>query len=135
MSKMNFLNFNIFNLKYLLIEFIILNLSQIYFCIPYLFKTNVWNRIKPPFEFCLLVLWIHKGYFVVKGCVLLLLNIKSFKIILNNFFIPESFNTNISHQLFTSRLPLWFHNTRKQIQKVILYLKPGFKRLFERFLV
>ena len=33
----------IFNLKCLLIEFIISNLSKIYFCIPNIFKTNVYN--------------------------------------------------------------------------------------------
>ena len=34
----------IFSLKYLLIEFVIPNLSQIYFCIPEIFKKHVSNR-------------------------------------------------------------------------------------------
>ena len=34
-----------FNLKCLLIEFVITNLSQIYCCIPEIFKTNVTNRL------------------------------------------------------------------------------------------
>ena len=44
----------IFNLKCLLIEFVIPNLSQIYFCVHEIFKTNVSNRLystKSPFEF------------------------------------------------------------------------------------
>ena len=50
--------------KCLLIEFVISNLNQIYFCILEIFKT------KSVFLFiCLLVLWIHKGYFVVKKLV------------------------------------------------------------------
>ena len=43
-----------FNLKCLLIEFVIPNMSQIYFCIPEIFRTNVLNRFlgtKSPFEF------------------------------------------------------------------------------------
>ena len=43
---------------------------------------------------------------------------------------PDSFNTNISHQLLTTQLPLLIHNTRTQIQTVILYSKTGFKSLF-----
>ena len=50
--------------KCLLIEFVISNLNQIYFCILEIFKT------KSVFLFiCLLAVWIHKGYFVVKKLV------------------------------------------------------------------
>ena len=63
------------NLKCWLIEFVIPNLSKIYFWIPEIFKTNVSNRFKSEFTIrehkitigiCVLVLWIHKVYFVVK---------------------------------------------------------------------
>ena len=46
--------YGIFNLKCLLIEFVIPNLSQNFFCIPEIFKTNVSNRFlstKSTFEF------------------------------------------------------------------------------------
>ena len=42
---------------------------QKYFCIPESFKKNISTRFlstKLPFEFFVLVLWIHKDYFVVK---------------------------------------------------------------------
>ena len=61
------------NILFLLIEYFILNLSRIYFCILEIFQTNVSNRFlstKSPFEInCVLVLWIHKGYCVVKKLV------------------------------------------------------------------
>ena len=38
----------------------------------------------------------------------------------------ESFNSNISNQLFDYTISI--HSTRTQIQKVILYSKIGFKR-------
>ena len=55
----------IFNLKCLLIEFVILNLSQIYFFIPENFEYKI------IFGIYVLVLRIHnhKGYFVVKKLV------------------------------------------------------------------
>ena len=37
------------------------------------------------------------------------------------YFWPESCNTNISQQLFYYKKPLCIHNSRKQIQKMILY--------------
>ena len=46
-----------FNLKFLLIEFVRPNQSQIYFCMPEIFKTNYQNRFlntKLPFEFVFL---------------------------------------------------------------------------------
>ena len=50
------------------------------------------------------------------------------------FFEYQSFNTNISHQLFDYKITLWINNTRTQIQKMILYSKPGFRCSFKRFL-
>ena len=44
-------------------------------------------------------------------------------------FIPESFNTNISHQLFGYTISF----VKTQIQKVILYSKTGFKVCFKDF--
>ena len=38
---------------------------------------------------------------------------------INFSFIPESSNTNISHQPLTTCYPLWINSTRTQIQKVI----------------
>ena len=53
---------------------------------------------------------------------------QQFLSILNKFFcLPESFNTNISHQLFDYTITFC---TRTQIQKVILNSKNGFKRSF-----
>ena len=49
------------------------------------------------------------------------------------FFLPESFNTNNSHQLFDyiQNNLLWNNcSTKTQIQKVILYSNTGFKRSF-----
>ena len=48
--------------------FVIPNLSQIYFCLPEIFLTNISNcflSTKSSFEF----VWIHKGYCVVKKLV------------------------------------------------------------------
>ena len=62
----------LFNFWCLLIEFVIPNLRRIYFRIPEIFKTNIWNRFflyKITFWICVLVLWIHKGYCVVKKLV------------------------------------------------------------------
>ena len=47
---------------------------------------------------------------------------------------PESFNTNISDQLLTTKINLLIHNTRIQIQRVILYTNTGFNRSVWRFL-
>ena len=50
--------------------------------------------------------------------------------------MSESFNTRIQHQFFIKNLPLRFHNTHPQIQKVILFLqsnaglKASFRDLF-----
>ena len=52
-----------------LIEFVIQNLCRIYFCIPKIFKTNVSNRFLSTFWICVLALWIHKGYCVLKKLV------------------------------------------------------------------
>jgi hypothetical protein len=57
-----------------LIEFVIPNLSRIYFYIPEIFKTNVLNHFflvqnLLTFWICVLVLWIHKGYCVEKKLV------------------------------------------------------------------
>ena len=46
--------YGICNLKSLLIKFVIQNMSEFYFCIPEIFKTNVENQflcIKSPFEY------------------------------------------------------------------------------------
>ena len=57
------------------------------------------------------------------------------RMIFNKICLPESFNTNISHQLldYTISIGNSQHN-RTQIQNVILYSKPDFKRSFQRFM-
>ena len=49
------------------------------------------------------------------------------------FWIPESFNnTNIYHHFLLQKNLV---NSQHKFKRVILYLKTGFKRSFERFLV
>ena len=62
----------IVNLYCFLIGFVITNLTRIYLCISEIFKTNVSNLFfdyKITFSIYVLVLWIHKGYCVVKKLV------------------------------------------------------------------
>jgi hypothetical protein len=42
--------------------------------------------------------------------------------------MPESFNTNISHQLFDYKIPLRIRSNGTKNQKVIFQFKTGFKR-------
>ena len=60
------------NFQPLLIEFVIPNLSRIYFYIPDIFKTNIKNRFlstKNTLWIYVLVVLIHRGYCVVKKLV------------------------------------------------------------------
>ena len=49
----------------------------------------------------------------------------------NTICIPESFNSNISHQLLTTQYPLWIKTARTQIHKVICTQKPVLKDRFK----
>ena len=64
----------------------------------------------------------------------ILLLVKSIpKVIKNSICIPESFNTNISHQVFDYKITFVNSQYENSNSKVILYSKAGFKRSFSRF--
>ena len=53
----------------------------------------------------------------------------------NFLCIPESFNTNILHQLFDYKITFVIHSRRTQIPKLVLYSKPVLNVCFNDFWV
>ena len=84
----------------MLINMNILNLSQIYFSIPEMSKRSRFEYIIT-FWICVLVLWIHKGYFVVKiWCEILIINFSGIqKIIIEFLYVIKIQNKCFLDQL------------------------------------
>ena len=83
----------------------------------------LWNCLVVFYRFWWKYKWMLTFLLVFVTCSCSVLSL-----IHNTICIPESFNMNISRHFFTTKWPLWIYNGT-QIQKVILYWTPSFKRL------
>ena len=85
-------------------------LTQINFCIPEVFKTNVKNKIT--FWICVNFLWIHIGYFVVKKwCDIF---------VLKSFCVQKHLRHSFGENLITYSKHRIFQNTYFYITFVFL---------------
>ena len=96
---------------------------------PCLMCTNVWDMIlfknfKKSWTICKkseMDIWVAKigwydNYFATRVLIL--------------FVYQKALIRTLHASFLTTLKPLWFHSTRKKIQKVIVYSKTGFKRSF-----
>ena len=95
---------------------------MIYFCISEIFKTSIIDRVLD-----------HIITFWICGCEFkkVITGIKSY---VQNTFVYQKALIRTCSIFFSTELPLWFNNTRTQIQKMIFIQKLLLQALFKDFL-